>query len=52
MGGLRVRMREITRANYHSITGFDVGQRVAMQKDAAVEDEEGGQDVLEFPRWR
>lgn len=42
--GLRVRMRKITRANYHSITCFNVGKRVAVKEEAAAaaEGEDGG----------
>lgn len=37
-------MRKITRANYHSITCFNVGKRVAMKEEAAAaaEGEDGG----------
>lgn len=37
-------MRKITRANYHSITCFNVGKRVSMKEEAAAaaEGEDGG----------
>lgn len=46
-GGPRVKMREITQANYHSIPCLNEGKRVTQTEQAAAEGEDGGAERCE-----